>query len=312
MPVSSPPDTLVTLHLAPASDFSIEQLTNAYNQTRVDYVVPMPMNASRLAEYIQMYAVDLERSFVALAEGEMLGLGMLGVRPGRSWITRLGVLPTKRRTGAGRAIVEKMLTLSEAAGLAYTQLEVIKNNTPAYELFLHIGFKPTREFLVLRRPPGPSTVPALGTIRDLNRDEALSHVRRIHEAAMAGAMLDYRRQSWITEPASLAATEAVQGLEVSLPNGAQGVLVFEVEKLRQFPKLLSHLVMCTDASEAQALGQALLAHLYGRYPRLDTQAENIAADDPHLPAFFALGFIESFRRIEMFRPCPASVVGHIT
>jgi len=72
------PVTDLPFQLAPASRFTIEQLTAAYNQTRVDYLVPMPMNAARLAEYIQHYDVDLERSAVALADEQMLGLGMLG------------------------------------------------------------------------------------------------------------------------------------------------------------------------------------------------------------------------------------------
>lgn len=33
------------IRLIPTSQFTIEQLTAIYNQTRVDYLVPMPMNA---------------------------------------------------------------------------------------------------------------------------------------------------------------------------------------------------------------------------------------------------------------------------
>src|SRR5450756_913907 len=72
-----------SLQLVPASSFSIHQLVAAYNQTRVDYLVPMPMNAARLAEYIHVYDVDLDRSQVAVEGDQILGLAMLGVRPGR-------------------------------------------------------------------------------------------------------------------------------------------------------------------------------------------------------------------------------------
>ena len=34
------------LNLIPVSAFSYEELTEAYNQTRVDYIVPMPMNVA--------------------------------------------------------------------------------------------------------------------------------------------------------------------------------------------------------------------------------------------------------------------------
>ena len=69
-----------SLQLVPASSFSIDQLVAAYNQTRVDYLVPMPMNAARLAEYIHIYDVDLDHSQVAVEGDQILGLAMLGVR----------------------------------------------------------------------------------------------------------------------------------------------------------------------------------------------------------------------------------------
>jgi len=82
------------IKLIPASQFTIEQLTAIYNQTRVDYLVPMPMNSTRLAEYISMYDVDLDHSRIALLDNVLLGVAMQGVRDGRAWLTRLGVLPT--------------------------------------------------------------------------------------------------------------------------------------------------------------------------------------------------------------------------
>ncbi len=59
-----------SIELVPASRFTIEQLTAIYNQTRVDYLVPMPMNARRLQEYITAYDVRLEHSLVAMHSGE--------------------------------------------------------------------------------------------------------------------------------------------------------------------------------------------------------------------------------------------------
>src|SRR3990172_6087967 len=169
----SMPDAVAPFQLAPASRYSIEQLTAAYNQTRVDYLVPMPMNAARLADYIRTYDVDLAHSFVAAA-GQMLGLGLLGVRPDCTWITRLGVLPVQRRHGVGRAIVEALLEASETVGGERTVLEVIKNNVPAYNLFWDSGFREARELLVLRRPPGPPAVAPVGEARWLDRAEALA------------------------------------------------------------------------------------------------------------------------------------------
>ena len=68
--------------LVHASEFSIETLTDAYNQTRVDYMVPMPLNADRLREYVSIYDIDMERSVVAMAGEQILGINMIGSATG--------------------------------------------------------------------------------------------------------------------------------------------------------------------------------------------------------------------------------------
>jgi ribosomal protein S18 acetylase RimI-like enzyme len=274
-----------SLHLISASSFSIEQLVAAYNQTRVDYLVPMPMNAARLAEYIHSYDVDLERSQVAVDGDQILGLAMLGVRPGRTWITRLGVLPIKRRRGVGETLMCALLSATDQLKINCTSLEVIKHNTPAHTLFLKLGFIETRELLILRRPPGPPADIPAAEISWLGRAEALALLATPPASP-----------AWTNEPHSLANIDQLMGLSLSLPDGSRSWLVFEQQKFA-----LSHFVMRTVQGDAVALGRTLLAHLYQRFPNLDTHAENIPVDDPHLAAFFGGGFVESFRRIEMYR-----------
>lgn len=276
-----------------ASRFTIEQLTAAYNQTRVDYLVPMPMNAVRLAEYIYTYDVDLERSVVAVMGDQIQGLGMLGVRPGRTWITRLGVLPVERRQGVGKRLVLALLAASEALGAALTTLEVIQNNIPAYELFAHLDFEPRRELVVLRRPPGRPSIEPVGRVRPLTPPEILARL----EARSSP-------QSWLTETASLARAEHIAGLTLTLPDGGEGWLVFQEQKRKQFTMSLSRVHAYAEKGDPVIVVRALLMHLYQVYPDLDTHTENIPADDPHLPAYFEMGCVESFRRIEMQRHRP--------
>jgi ribosomal protein S18 acetylase RimI-like enzyme len=276
--------------LVPASRFTIEQLTAAYNRTRVDYLVPMPMNTARLAEYIQHYDVDLERSVVAFADEQMLGLGMLGVRPGRTWITRLGVLPGERRQGVGWVLAQALLAASEGLGAPRIILEVIKNNTPAYNLFLKSRFEVAGELVVLRRPPGPPPRAPVGEVRWLARADSLGCL-----AARPGP------QAWLMETESLAHLEHLTGIHLVLPDGSRGWLVWQVQMFRGFPLLLSHLTLHAERGNPVEVGRALLAHLYQQYPDLDTHTENIRASDPHLPALIDMGFVESFRRLEMHR-----------
>ena len=276
------PDSMV--RLVPASQYTIEELTAAYNQTRVDYMVPMPMNAARLAAYVKTYDVDMERSWVAMNGSEMLGLAMLGVRPGRTWITRLGVLPARRRHGTGEALTQALIEGTRQLGRPLSILEVIKGNHPAHQFFLKVGFRQTRELVILRRPPGPPPAGAGSRASWLEKEEALDRLcsHPVHPA-------------WTNELESYINAGDAQGLEVSLDNGqGRGWLVFRRQKF-----MLSHFVLHSEAGDPEAVAVALAISLYNRFPHIDTYIENIPVDDPHLPSLMKMGFFEVFRRIEM-------------
>ena len=281
--------------LIPASQYTIEQLTAIYNQTRVDYLVPMPMNSTRLAEYISTYDVDLDHSLIALLDDSLLGVAMLGVRDGRAWLTRLGVLPNNRRNGIGEALTTGLVEQAERLNINFDMLEVIKNNIPACQLFLKLGFYEVGELLVLRRPPfdePPNTVVA--DAERLGRSAALNLVRR-----------DRGTQPWTNQSESLFNASDVAGLRVMLPDGSRGWLVYQRQKFT-----LTRFIYKTESGNPEDIAGAFLSHLHNQYPRLDTHIENIQIADPHLPAFYRMGYVESFRRIEMWRGTPpASLVG---
>ena len=181
-----------------------------------------------------------------------------------------------------------LLDATDQLRINCTSLEVIQHNTPAHTLFLKLGFHETRELRILRRPPGPPTEIPVAEVNWLDRTGALA-LLDTHSASPA----------WTNETRSFANIENVLGLSLRLRDGSTGWLVFEQQKF-----VLSHFVMLTVKGNALAMCRALLAHLYQRYPALDTHAENIPVDDPHLSAFFETRFVESFRRIEMFRRSP--------
>ena len=270
--------------LIPASEFTIEELTDAYNQTRVDYLVPMPMNAKRLEEYVHHYDVDMTRSVVAMRRDEMLALGMLGMRAGRSWITRLGVLPVSRRGGVGESIMRYMLTKSDEAGVPLCILEVIKNNAPAHQLFLKCNFKETRELLILRRPPGSPKVLPTGTARWMEQEEALRYLAS-HPVP----------QAWTNHAETYLNSGDVNGLYVEM-KGSSGWMVFRCQKF-----MLTHFVIHTETGDPYLVGLELLRRLHQKFPMKDTYVENIDENDPQLQALYEMGYIEAFRRIEMYR-----------
>jgi len=275
-----------SIRLVPASQFTIEQLTALYNKTRVDYMVPMPMNVARLADYIRLYDIDLDHSFVAMQGEEMLGVAMLGVRHQRAWITRLGVVPTTRRHGAGKMLVKSLIDAADSLSSHLIMLEVIKNNAPAHQLFLKLGFRETGELLVLRRPPRTSPPdPMVADAQRLDRTDSLVLVG--HDRGM---------QPWTNQSESLTNAQEVSGIRLTLADGSRGWLVYQRQKF-----LLTRFAFKTERGDPVTVARALLSHLHSQYPRLDTQIENIQMGDPHLPAFYDMGYMESFRRVEMWR-----------
>ncbi|MEO8392703.1 MAG: GNAT family N-acetyltransferase [Chloroflexota bacterium] len=275
-PDSSPAPSLVR-----ASEYSFAQLARIYNETRVDYIVPMPMNAQRMGDYVRHYDVQLESSFVALnADDQEMGIGMLGLRDQRAWITRLGVMPDQRGHRVGQFLVDKLIQVARENGAAQIQLEVIEGNEPGRRLFLKAGFEDLRSLLVIRRPPGEVTDSLTFESERLGSDAAREYLA----SRPAGA-------SWIDENASLLNMGRLVGLRVRLPSGEAGWVVFYEAAFQ-----LSHLVF---GSEEPGIALALLQAVHQLYPLQDTKVENIPLTSPLWPVFQQVGYLESFRRIEM-------------
>ena len=272
------------IDLIPASAFSYQELTDAYNHTRVDYMVPMPMNASKLREYVETYDVDMDASVVAVDGNEMLGLSMLGIREGRAWITRLGVIRSNRRNGTGTAMVDHLISQARQNNLDYIIIEVIQDNVPAQTLFEKKGFEHTRELLVLRRPPSQPEIEApAAEIENLGYIEAKE-------------LLEQRTSipSWLDEKESLLNAGNLAALRATFPDGSTGWLVYQNTVFQ-----LGRLVMQTEKGDPLAIGRALLTHLHTIHQAQDTKTENMPLADPHWPAFKEIGYIEMFHRMEM-------------
>jgi len=289
-----PLDPKTAVQLIPVSQFTDEQLAAIYNRTRVDYLMPMQMDAARLGEYIKTYDVSREHSMVARTSGgEMLGVNMLGLRTGRAWLTRLGVIPNTRRHGVGKLLMESLMQRTLDLSISFFMLEVIKNNIPAHQLFLNLGFYEVGELLILRRSPLTQVVdpiPADALWLD-------------HREALVLAGLDRGTQPWTNQSETLSNTSELSGLRLILADGSRGWLVYQ-----RRDSMLTRFAFKTEAGDPAAVAYALLLHVHSRYPHLDTQVENIRLNDPHLPAFYRMGYVEAFRRIEMWHGTPPSAM----
>jgi hypothetical protein len=110
---------------------------------------------------------------------------------------------------------------------------------------------------------------------------------------------DRGTQPWTNQSESLVNAFEVSGMRLTLADGSHGWMVYQRQKF-----LLTRFAFKTEVGDPATVAYALLSHLHNQYPRLDTQVENIKVNDPHLPAFYKMGYVESFRRIEMWRGTP--------
>jgi GNAT superfamily N-acetyltransferase len=285
------------MELVPATEFSLEELTAAYNESRVDYIVPMPMNASRLGDYIHRYDVDLSASWVAVEikspmKVTKLGLAMLGVRDERAWITRMGVLPAGRRQGIGGALMKCLLESAADREIRTIWLEVIKDNAPAHKLFSKHSFTETRELLVARRPP-TTTI----THPDILSGVTVDKVSTLHRAETLRLMARRKiRPNWLVETESMRNVPNLSAFLVELSDGGRGWVSYNASMF----KLSRIYVEVLEGDDARVTAAALLTlHRYNRVQ--DAQIENLPADDPRWPGFQAMGYFDAFRRIEMVR-----------
>lgn len=274
--------------LMSASNFTADELAEIYNAGRVDYIVPMPMNAKRMQSYVRMYDIDLDASVVIFDnENRPAGIGMLGIRDDRGWITRLGIIPARRLGGMGICMMQGLIQNARDRHVRLLQLEVIEGNTPAHALFKKCGFQETRNLMVIRRPPHtpPGEPPIAGAVvSQLTPDQIWAYLAQRGPGA-----------SWVNENASLVKVEKLEGLRVRLPSGYTGWIIYHRKTFE-----LTHVVLHTPPHVREQMTVALLYYLHTLHIEQDTKIENIPVTEITLPILQQFNYIEEFRRIEMF------------
>jgi ribosomal protein S18 acetylase RimI-like enzyme len=268
------------------SAYTYDELATIYNDARTDYIVPMPMNGKRMGEYVAAYDINLDASLVAVDPDDNLpnGICMLGVRDKRTWITRLGVIPERRRRKSGEFLMRAEIEETQKRGIKQIQLEVIKGNDPAYHLFSKMGFEAIRELLVIRRPPGAldaSLIPAM-TVETIMSEAEITNLLAQREPGAA----------WTEETPSLLNAGSLRALRVTLPDNESGWIVFQRSLFQ-----LAHFVLAPNVSPEMTA--ALIIAVHREFPNQDTKIENVPTEHYTWRAYEHLGYMVTFSRIEM-------------
>lgn len=91
------------------------------------------------------FDIEPEASLVARVDGELVGLGNLGVRGADAWIGGVGVVPKQRGAGLGEALMRALIAEAGTRGVERLWLEVIVENTAAVRLYEKLDFVHVRD-----------------------------------------------------------------------------------------------------------------------------------------------------------------------
>jgi GNAT superfamily N-acetyltransferase len=188
-----------TIAFRSAASLSLEQVTLAFNLGFTGYYLPMAQTPDGLAQMMRENDVRLDASVALAVEGELAGIGLVGVRESRGWVAGMGVAPQWRGRGIGRRLMERLLAQMRAIGLTHAQLEVLEVNTSALALYRRIGFRATRKLLVYHGPLRLDATPATRRSGDQARVRGASPRVALQQFAASHAVAP----AWQREQASL-------------------------------------------------------------------------------------------------------------
>ena len=257
------------LGIRPASELSTAALAALFTAGYEGYAYPVRLDEAGFASMAQMSDFDLARSRVAVVDGDAVGICVLGVRGDEGWIGGLGVVPSARRGGVGRKLMDEVL---DAAEVRRVSLEVLEPNAGAIALYERLDFELTRmlEVWSLNADPRGSTAGPADVV------EAHAWIRAHRRAP----------EPWQRADESVARL-GDQVEAVAVPD--LGAALFRVSG-----ELASVLQLAAVDEESAA---ALLAAVRARGQSL--RCGNVPEGDPAAPALRKLGGELEVRQLEM-------------
>ena len=141
----------------PAADVPNDTLVEAWNRAYTGYLVDVRRDAAGLDEHVRSGSVDLDRSLVAFAGADPVGIALLGVRPEpggpgareRGWVGGFGIAPSHRGLGLAAPLATDLLDVARRSGMTRVVLEVLTPNLAARRAYERVGFRVERRLVVL-------------------------------------------------------------------------------------------------------------------------------------------------------------------
>jgi ribosomal protein S18 acetylase RimI-like enzyme len=282
----------MSVRLVPAADVPHADRASLWNEAFSDYFTPSSFTAESLAGFERAFDLDPTGSRIALEDDRPVAFAMLGVRERSGWVGGMGVIPSARRRGHGRRVMNGLLDAARERSLTALRLEVLVQNQPAVPLYQGLGYRTVRLLEVWDRAADAAAPAAAGPAREMPIERA----RRFLEAARA------ERAPWQRElgPA-LAAFPDLQAL-ASADDRVVAIFRAAPERIG----LLDLAAAPGTAPESRESGfDAVLATLFTNHPGRLMRLLNLPEGDPAGPALARAGAAVSHRQWEMERAVQA-------
>ncbi|MBN1163660.1 MAG: GNAT family N-acetyltransferase [Candidatus Krumholzibacteriota bacterium] len=136
--------------IKPLSGISIDKVYEAFKKAFSDYVETLALSRAQLQYLLERRGNNLDLSFGAFQNGELVGFTLNGIGPwnGRltAYDTGTGVIKEFRQQGIATRLFNESLPVLRENNIKQYLLEVIRTNGSAYKLYKKAGFKETRQF----------------------------------------------------------------------------------------------------------------------------------------------------------------------
>ena len=159
------------LALSPAAAFDADALASLFTAGYEGYWFPVELDGTAFSRMAELVDGDLGLSRVATVDGAPVAIALLARRGAEGWIGGMGVVPSHRRHGVGRAVLVATLDAARDAGIERVRLEVLEQNDPARRLYERLGFEHVRDLEVWSVATGP------GEPHEVDAAEALAFLR---------------------------------------------------------------------------------------------------------------------------------------
>lgn len=111
-----------------------------FNQVFDDYQYPLFHTEGSLVQTACQMQLDPLLSTVFYSGETPIGLALVARRGYEGWLYSLGIIPSKRKQGMGKALLNYVVDKCKTVGIKRLGLEVLSSNQEAQTLYTNLGF----------------------------------------------------------------------------------------------------------------------------------------------------------------------------